>query len=217
METKIGKEFLSIIEKHFPPGHKWHPHFNKHTIKLSYSCTKNLAAHITSHNMKLLRGPEVEAGCNCQNKGNCPLAGKCLTKALVYQATIKTNDNSPDYAYYGSTANSFKERYNGHLYNLRHPDKPGTALSSKAHELEASQPPVQYQIKWSEVDKCYPLRPGYPICDVCNTEKTRILLKHKGPPPTLPKNCQVQNIRKELFAKCRHKAKFMLKNCDKLY
>ena len=208
---------MNLIEKHFPPGHKWHSHFNQHTIKLSYSCTKNVAAHITSHNLKLLKGPTAEPGCNCRDKDSCPLEGKCLMDAIVYQGTIQTNNQNPDFAYYGSTANTFKERYNGHLFNLRHPDTPGTALSSKAHELDTSQPPIPYEIKWSVVNKCYPLTPGHPLCDVCITEKTRILLKHKGPPPELPKNCQVLNVRKELFAKCRHKAKFMLMNCNKLY
>ena len=95
VKTKIGREFLNLIEKHFPPGHKWHSHFNQHTIKLSYSCTKNVAAHITSHNLKLLKGPTAEPGCNCRDKDSCPLEGKCLTDAIVYQGTIQTYNQNP--------------------------------------------------------------------------------------------------------------------------
>ena len=83
------KEYVAIIEKNFPPGSKWRKHLNKHTLKLSYSCTKNLGSIISSHNKKVLGGQVEKAGCNCRNPP-CPLDGECLTEGLVYWANLKT-------------------------------------------------------------------------------------------------------------------------------
>ena len=106
IKTNLGKEFLKLVEKHFPPSSQWHRHFNKHTLKLSYSTTKNIASIIGCHNKKVLRGPEGTQACNCRTKDNCPLDGACLTRGVVYLSTIKTS--SQNYGYWGSTANIFK-------------------------------------------------------------------------------------------------------------
>ena len=60
VKTRIGSEFLQIVQRHF--GHdrkdKLDTIFNKHTVKLSYSCmhTKHLrAAIISAHNTKVLQ------------------------------------------------------------------------------------------------------------------------------------------------------------------
>ena len=50
----IGKIFLNLIKKHFPPHHKFHKLFNKNTVKISYSCTRNIKSIINSHNAKIL-------------------------------------------------------------------------------------------------------------------------------------------------------------------
>ena len=213
IKTNLGKEFLKLVEKHFPPGSIWHKHFNRHTVKLSYSTTKNIASIVSSHNKKVVKGPVEAQGCNCRNKDSCPLDGACLTSGLVYLSTVDANNNS--YGYWGSTANTFKERFNGHKQDMRNEDKPGTALSSKVHELKRTG--VDHQIRWYIANKCHTLKPGQPICDVCITEKTRILLGHKEPHPNLPHNCQFLNKRSEIYAKCRHRARIMLRNCDKLY
>ena len=210
VKTNVGKEFLALIEKHFPPGNKWRKHFNRHTIKLSYSTTKNLAAHINQHNKKLLSTDEAKPGCNCRVKTDCPLNGECQTKGVVYLSKVKTDTH--DYAYYGGTDRTFKERYYGHTSDMRNDDKPGTALARQIHQLKNSVPPIDYKLEWSIANKCYPLVPGQPVCDVCLTEKTRILLGHKGPPPKLSKNCIILNQRKEIYAKCRHRARFKLEN-----
>ncbi len=39
---------------------------------------------------------QLDNGCNCKSRDKCPLPGKCLTKSIVYQATLSTNDNKPD-------------------------------------------------------------------------------------------------------------------------
>ena len=50
--TKIGKTFLRLTEKHFPPHHKLHKPFNQNNVKISYSCIQN-AKSINSKHKKL--------------------------------------------------------------------------------------------------------------------------------------------------------------------
>jgi hypothetical protein len=42
VNTNIGWEFLSLIDKHFPLQHKLHKIFNRNTVKISYSCMNNV-------------------------------------------------------------------------------------------------------------------------------------------------------------------------------
>ena len=54
VKTNIGKIFLNLIKKHFPPHHKSHKLFNRNTVKISYSCMRNIKSIINSHNTKIL-------------------------------------------------------------------------------------------------------------------------------------------------------------------
>lgn len=38
VKSKIGKEFLKILDKCFPASNKLHKIFNRNTVKISYSC-----------------------------------------------------------------------------------------------------------------------------------------------------------------------------------
>ena len=42
IQTKIGREFLNVVSKHFPKNHQYNKIFNKNNIKVSYSYTDNL-------------------------------------------------------------------------------------------------------------------------------------------------------------------------------
>ena len=55
VKTNIGKCFLALIDKHFPPGHRLRKTINRNCVKISYSCTKNMKAIIQAHNNKILR------------------------------------------------------------------------------------------------------------------------------------------------------------------
>ena len=46
--------FFKLLNKHFPRGQKFQKIFNKNTVKLSYSSTKNMASLITKHNRSIL-------------------------------------------------------------------------------------------------------------------------------------------------------------------
>ena len=81
VRNPIEREFYALIDKHFPKHHKYYPIFNRHKIRLSYSCTQNMKSIISSHNKKLLNIPTI-----CENEKTCscrsctPLSTKrCLS------------------------------------------------------------------------------------------------------------------------------------------
>ena len=156
------------------------------------------------------------AGCNCpkKKKTDCPIPGNCLSENVVYGALIESE--SKHFGYYGMTARRFKTRYNEHMGDIRHCHernkdgdriRNGTVLSRKVEELENAGKP--YKIKWSIVDKAYPLKAGAKSCDLCSCEKMHIALGckgfHKWPP-----GCIMLNKRKEILNKCVHKRSFTL-------
>ena len=53
--VNIGKYFLKLVDKHFKHGNKLHKIFNRKTLKISYSCTKNIFQIINSHNKNITK------------------------------------------------------------------------------------------------------------------------------------------------------------------
>ena len=49
-----GKYFLRLIDKHFKQDNILYKIFNRKTLKISYSCTKNISQIINSHNNELI-------------------------------------------------------------------------------------------------------------------------------------------------------------------
>ena len=117
VSTNIGKNFLKLVCKHFPPAHRYHKIFNKNNLKISYSCMPNMKVVINQQNKKFLsinsspisnstssqpKSPTrnnnpAEKSCNCRKKETCPLNGKCLQKRVLYEATVRTNLLSKSY------------------------------------------------------------------------------------------------------------------------
>ena len=68
--------------------------FNRHTLKLSYSCTPNMKSVISSHKKYVLsnfNSPTQQPDtCNCRKTPDCPLEGKCLQSNVIYKATVTT-------------------------------------------------------------------------------------------------------------------------------
>ena len=54
VKNNIGKQFLDLVDKHFPSHHKLRPIFNRNSIKVSYSCMPNVKSIISGHNKKVL-------------------------------------------------------------------------------------------------------------------------------------------------------------------
>ena len=103
VRTNLGKKFLCIVCECFPRGHALRPIFNCNTLKLSYSCMPNVKSTIDAHNKRLLKqtnsGEAISNArlCNCRRKEDCPLENQCLTKGIVYQATVTTEQGSECY------------------------------------------------------------------------------------------------------------------------
>ena len=100
IKTNIGKTFLKLIDKHSPRSSKLHKIFNRNTIKVSYSCTKNMSMIIKKHNKKIInnKATPTTPPCNCQKKTECPLNGNCQQPSVIYQATAKIK-NKPEKVY----------------------------------------------------------------------------------------------------------------------
>ena len=196
--TNIGAKFLALVKKHFPPGSVLYGACNRNTIKLSYSCTKNVRSILQAHNRKVLNNtldPD-DAPCNCRKKDQCPLQGACQ-KPVVYKATIEVEDIKKTYI--GSTYN-FKHRYSGHKTSFKHEKhRNATALSTFVWDKGLNPSPI---ITWDILKVVPPYRPGQINCELCLAEKTEIA-RHSIDP-----NCL--NKRSEIAQACRHKARFKL-------
>ena len=51
------------------------------------------------------------------------MAGNSLQKSIVYQATVPTEDSTPDETYVGLTENTFKTRFASHKASFKNPNK----------------------------------------------------------------------------------------------
>ena len=150
----VGKQFLALLSKHFPPHHKFRKLFNKNNVKLSYSCTKNIASIISSHNKKALGsdvpGPLNNGGCNCR-KFICPMNGNCLENCVIYKAEVSCNNSSKSYI--GSTEPDFKSRWRNHKTSFEKEKKKHPAALKNSHGTD----PI---VKWSILKRSVAYRCG---------------------------------------------------------
>ena len=200
--TNVGAAFLRLIDKHFKKDNPLSKIINRSTVKVSYSCTKNVKSLIDSHNQKMMQDEKREAPvepCNCQrhNKPNCPLKGECVQKDAIYHAEVKNGDEVRKYV--GSTVN-FKKRYYGHTSSFRHESqKHATALSTHVWDKDLGPEP---DIEWSILAHAPAYKLGQRNCDLCLTEKVEIAKNYSNP--------LYLNKRGEIAQKCRHKRTYLL-------
>ena len=132
-----------LIKEEFP----LHPIFNKNTLKVSYCSMRSVKDIINSHNHKLLANKEQHSAqdqltklCNCRSKTDCPLQGKCLLSAIIYQAKVSTQVGEESYI--GLTETSFTTTTKPHLHIKKINRTKQTHLATKGfqhkfqHELE---------------------------------------------------------------------------------
>ena len=135
-------------------------------------------------------------------KSACPLQGKCLTKSIVYQATVKNIDKNTEETYVGLTEGTFKTRYLNHTSSFRNEKtKNATELSKHIWPLKESN--ARYSIKWKIIKKCQPYSSKTKKCNLCLHEKFVIICHPK---------LSSLNKRNELISTCRHRKKFLLCN-----
>ena len=200
VKNNIGKEFLKLVDKHFPPHHHLQKVCNRNTLKVSYSCMPI----ISSHNKNILGNKQESKTtippCNCRNSANCPLNGECREKAVIYKASITSDGSSKQYIQ--CTKMEFKTRYYNHTHSIRYREKRNVTELSKA-VWNAKESGHEPSIKWSIADRATAYQPGSRSCNLCLTEKLAILLADKR---------TVLNKRYELTGKSRHKNKYQWKN-----
>ena len=205
MQTNIGEQFLKALDKCFPKTNPLSKILNRNTVKLNYSCMPNMKKQISTHNSRVQKkGGVLEEDipiCNCRNPP-CPLDGRCKsTKSSVYKATVVDNNGHVE-TYTGATKNTFKERYYGHAQSFRLKEKEhATTLSSYIWKLKEKG--VEYNTKWSIIEKGKAFNPITRKCGLCLKEKYNIIFQPEG--ATL-------NSRSELFSTCRHRLSQLLKN-----
>ena len=206
LKTDLGRQFLNLLTKHFPQDNKLHKILNKNTVKLSYSCTRNMKRIIQAHNNKLLRRNDDDKrkkDCSCPKtkKDTCPLENKCLTSCIVYKATVVNSGHF----YIGVTENDFKQRYAMHKSSFKNDNnKHSTSLSKHIWDIGENPNP---NIKWEIIKKCQPRKPGSKECQLCLEEKLQILKNTRNP--------KCLNTRSELTTRCNfyHRSKHKLSSC----
>ena len=156
VKTNVAQKFLRLIDKHFPKSSKLHKIFNRNSIKVCYSCMPNVKSNISSHSHRVLKKANASTNaklCNCRDKNECPLGGKCLTLSVVYQAAITTKDTAHQTKnYIGVTAGPFIERFNNHKKSINNYSyRKETELSKYACELKEQD--IQFDIKWSVIKR----------------------------------------------------------------
>ena len=216
VKTNIGGQFLKLIDKHFGEKRKDNLQkvLNRKTVKVGYSCTKNMGSIIKDHNRKLLDKTEYEEEnseeikkCNCRNEKECPLSQNCVVESVVYEALVKEEhdtDGKSETSYIGSTEGTFKQRLYAHRSDMKKIESRNkTALAQ--HVWDMKQRGIKENIRWKILKKCKKYQCGSKMCDVCLSEKAEIIRKKKSGMSSL-------NIRNELMASCRHRSKFMLSN-----
>ena len=162
VKTNIGRTFLQLLVKHFPKHHHMHKIFNKNTVKISYSCMRNIDSILSTHNKNILKPKQTTFGCNCRNRNNCPLSSECLTPNIIYRADVTTANEHK--FYYGTSETTFKQRYNNHLRDTKYVKyQNSTELAKYLWQLKNNN--ISYQIKWTIASKIY----GYANSLTCNS------------------------------------------------
>ena len=112
--------------------------------------------------------------CNCRDRSKCPLDGKCLTKEVVYQATVVSEQEMATYV--GITGDEFKIRYRNHLSSFKNVSKRNsTELSKFIWTLKDRK--ADYTLTWNIIARAKAYSSGSKYCNLCVTEKFFIMCK----------------------------------------
>ena len=171
---------------HFKHDNILHKIFHRKTLKISYSCMKNIFQIINNHNKKIMKefqdrtnnnNNRKQNECNCKTRNNCPTNGLCKLNNVVYQGIIYPKENIMDKkkTYIGISSMKWKIRYTNHKYSFSHEHlKHQTALSKHFWSLKNKglNPEIQWSIlKKSNTPKCFDSR-----CNLCLEEEIQIMI-----------------------------------------
>ena len=179
VSTNIGRDFLKLLDKHFPPNHRLRKICKRSTIKISYSCMPNMEAIISRHNKRLTNHNVTEQQptartCFCRQKNDCPLNGRCLERSLAYSASVSC-PGSNTMNYYGFCETDCKARYNNHSHTFRNEVKACATELSKCIIWKCKRNNLDFTINWYIVARTESRRSGVRNCNVCMSEKLTII------------------------------------------
>ena len=145
VSINVGKYLLKLIDKHFKHN-ILHKIFNRKTLKISYSCTKNIFRIFNNHNKEIIKefhdrtnnNNSKQNECNCKIRMNCPMNGLCNLDNVIYQGIIYPKENVKDRkTYIGISSMKWKSRYANHKFSSSHEHlKNQTALSKHFWSLK---------------------------------------------------------------------------------
>ena len=134
----------------------------------------NVKNIISKHNTRIIRKSQPQVtnttSCNCRNKETCPLQNKCMSKDIVYKATISTCNTNDKKHYIGMTSNTFKERYRNHIKSFNQKKYSNETELSK-HVWHLKENNTDYTIKWSIIKNSISYTGGSKRCNLCLEEK----------------------------------------------
>ena len=179
---------------------------------IAHSSVFSLTLLLCCHNKRILNSPKQRdksrdnsvdnKSCNCRQKNTCPLNGNCLQSSVIYQATVKRNDNNTSETYIGLTENAFKTTYRNHTASIRHTKhRNSTELSKHVWSLKDNN--IDYSISWRIISSSSSYNSSSKRCNLCLKEKFLIICR-----PDLSS----LNKRNELVSSCRHRNKALLRN-----
>ena len=99
--------FLKLVDKHFKHDNKLHKIFNRKTLKISYSWTKNIFQIINSHNKNIIKDFQdqinnnnnnncIKKECNCKSRDNCPMNGLCYLNDVISSSCRAASTDIPN-------------------------------------------------------------------------------------------------------------------------
>ena len=210
MATKLGRDFLALLDQCYPVGHQLRRTFNRHTVQLSYWTMPNMGNIIAANNKKVLGEDKAferqlprNSNCNCRGgEKNCPMEGaRCLDSNILYHAKVE-EEGKPDAGYVGLTANTFKVRYGNHKTSFKYSAKRiNSSLAGHVWRLKDANRP--FNITWTALATYPDFNPSTNSCRLCLMEKYTIM--HRPDIATI-------NQRDEFFTPCQHKQSKLLDN-----
>ena len=200
----VGKYFLRLIDKHFKQDNILHKIFNRKTLKISYSCTRNISQIINSANNEIINefhnrvnnnndnnnnnnnnnddddddddNIKKKIECNCKSRSDCPMNGFCNLDNVVYQSIIYPKEDINDRkSYIGISSTKWKVRYGNHKFSFTHEHKKNQTALSK-HYWGLKNKGLTPDIQWSILKRSNTPKSFDSRCNLCLEEKMHILL-----------------------------------------
>ena len=204
--SKVGKHFLSLLDKHFPPHYKFHRIFNRNTV---------MKTIINSHNHKITNPKTItkERTGRGVDKAKCLLSQNCLINNIIYKAALtSTNPCYKEKICFSTAETIFKLRYSNHQSPFKFSKyKTDTELSTEVKRMEKSVlTPV---ISWEIVRKCSPYIPNSKKKEKKKKRKCYLSLNEKLEIATYQENIWLKK-KAELISKYRHQNQYALFKYD---